>query len=311
MKTFIFPGQGSQAVGMGKALYDAFPEAKEVFQEVDDTLGQKLSKLMFEGPQDELTSTENAQPALMTASIAVIRVLEKQGGINLSDHIAFVAGHSLGEYSALCAAKTFSLKDTANLLRTRGNAMQAAVPKGQGGMAAVIGVDIDTAQSIVTDAAEADTLEIANDNAPGQIVISGSLGAIARAEAIAKEKGAKKYVQLPVSAPFHCSLIQPAADVMQGALDAVAISAPIVPLMANVTAEITSDPEAIKAQLVEQVTGRVRWTESMQHLSEKGVTEVVEIGTGKVLSGLMRRINRDIATSNLETPEDIEAYLNA
>lgn len=307
---FIFPGQGSQDVGMGKALYDSFAEAKEVFDEVDDTLGQKLSDIIFNGPIETLTETENTQPALMATSIAALRVLLKQSGKSIEDLASYVAGHSLGEYSALCAAGSLSLADTARLLRIRGQAMQQAVPAGQGGMAAIIGVDIATAQNIAEQAAGEEVCEVANDNSDGQVVISGSKSAIERGEAIAKDAGAKRYLPLNVSAPFHCSLIQPAADRMAEALAEVNVSAPAVPLIANVTAAETTDPDAIKQQLVDQVTGRVRWRETIESLAGKGVTGTVEIGSGKVLTGLTRRINKELEAVAVGSPEDIESFLS-
>jgi [acyl-carrier-protein] S-malonyltransferase len=306
---FLFPGQGSQSVGMGRELSGAFACARDVFQEVDDVLGQKLSHMMFEGPLDDLKLTENTQPALMAVSMAVMRVLEKEGGRKLADTAAYVAGHSLGEYTALCAAGAFSLADTARLLRKRGAAMQAATPVGMGSMAALLGVDMAQATEIALAAAQGDVCTAANDNAPGQVVISGHKAAIERAVAIAAEKGFKRSVILPVSAPFHCALMAPAAKVMREALAEVTMSAPSVPLIANVTAEATSDPAQIRAQLVEQVTGAVRWRESMLALKEKGISRAVEAGSGTVLAGLMKRIDKDIATISLHTPQDIEAFL--
>jgi len=305
---FTFPGQGSQAVGMGKELAEAFPEARAVFDEVDDALGEKLSTTMFEGPEDVLRLTENAQPALMASSIAVLRVLESRG-VRLVDHASFVAGHSLGEYSALCAAGTFSLADTARLLRTRGQAMQKAVPVGHGAMAALLGLDLDTARAVAEEAAQGEVCQVANDNAPGQVVVSGGLAAIERAVEVAKGKGAKRALLLPVSAPFHCSLMQPAADAMAAALAEVEMHAPVVPLVANVLATPITDPAEIRQRLVEQVTGVVRWTESITWLAGAGVTQLVELGTGKVLSGLAKRIAPDVATQSLSSPADIEAFV--
>jgi [acyl-carrier-protein] S-malonyltransferase len=305
----VFPGQGSQAVGMGRALADAFSEARHLFQEVDDALNQSLSRLMWEGPEDQLTLTENAQPALMAVSNAVIRVLETQGKWRLTDKAAFVAGHSLGEYSALAAAGAFTLADTARLLKLRGQAMQKAVPVGKGAMAALLGVEIADAKSIAEEARQSDICDIANDNASGQVVLSGDKAAIDRAIAIAAEKGFKRSVLLPVSAPFHCALMQPAADAMQAALDKADIKAPAVPLVANVTAAAVSDPATIRRQLVEQVTGTVRWRESVIAMKGLGVTSLVEVGAGKVLTGLTKRIDKDIAGVSLQTPEDIEAFL--
>jgi len=306
MRAFIFPGQGSQAVGMGSALAAASPHAREVFQEVDEALGQKLSKLMAEGPEDQLTLTANAQPAIMANAIAVLRVLEKDGGIRLADKADFVAGHSLGEYTALCAAGAFDLATTARLLRTRGNAMQAAVPVGVGAMAALLGADLDKAQSIADAAAQGEVCTVANDNDPGQVVISGHLAAIERALPLAKEMGAKRALLLPVSAPFHCPLMQPAADAMEQALAAVAIQSPFVPVYANVTAAPVADPATIRTLLVEQVTGMVRWRESVLAMQEAGVTEFVEFG-GKVLAGMVKRIAPDATTTSLVTMDDIEA----
>lgn len=306
---FTFPGQGSQAVGMGKELAAAYPEARAVFQEVDEALGQRLSAIMFEGPEDILRLTENAQPALMAVSVAVVRVLEARG-IRLADHATYVAGHSLGEYSALCAAGTFSLTDTARLLRTRGQAMQKAVPVGHGAMAALLGLDLDTARQVAAEAAQGAVCDVANDNAPGQVVVSGATAAVERAVEIAKGRGAKRALLLPVSAPFHCSLMQPAADAMAAALAEVTMNAPAVPLVANVLAAPVSDPDEIRRRLVEQVTGVVRWTETVTWLTGAGgVTHLVELGTGKVLTGLARRINGDAAATAVGTPVDIDAFV--
>lgn len=309
-KAFIFPGQGSQAVGMGKELADAFPEARLVFEEVDDALGQKLSKIIFEGPEDELRLTANTQPALMAVSMAVVRTLEKMGGFDLSKHARFVAGHSLGEYSALCAAQAFSIADTSRLLRVRGDAMQKAVPVGVGAMAAILGIDMAAATTLAQDAAQSEVCEAANDNAPGQVVLSGHAAAIDRAIALATERGFKRSVKLPVSAPFHCSLMQPAADVMRDALDKVTIKPPLMPVVANVTAESVSDPATIRKHLVDQVTGAVRWRESMLYLKNQGVTQVVECGAGAVLAGLMKRIDKDVSAVSLQTPKDVEVFLS-
>lgn len=308
---FTFPGQGSQAVGMGKDLADAYPEARAVFDEVDAALGEKLSTTMFEGPEDVLRLTENAQPALMASSIAVLRVLESRG-VSIATHAKFVAGHSLGEYSALCAAGTFSLSDTARLLRTRGQAMQKAVPVGHGAMAALLGLDLETARAVAEEAAQGEVCQVANDNAPGQVVISGATAAIERAVEIAKGKGAKRALLLPVSAPFHCALMQPAAEAMASALAEVQMNAPAVPLVANVLAAPISDPAEIRQRLVEQVTGVVRWTETVTWFAgQGGVTQLVELGTGKVLSGLAKRIAPDLATQSIGTPADIDAFVAA
>ncbi len=308
---FVFPGQGSQEVGMGQALADAFAPAREVFQEVDDALGQNLSKLMFGGPDDELRLTENAQPALMAVSIAVMRTLAAEGGFSLDGRVDYVAGHSLGEYSALAAAGAFSLGDAARLLKTRGRAMQEAVPVGEGAMAALLGLDLDVAREVAAAAAQGEVCQAANDNAPGQVVVSGHTAAVERALEIAREKGAKRAVLLPVSAPFHCSLMAPAADVMAEALEKTEISAPEVPLVANVTAESVVEPDTIRRQLVEQVTGAVRWRESVLYMKDKGVDRLVEAGAGKVLSGLARRIDRDLTGLALNGPSDIEEFLKS
>jgi len=306
---FTFPGQGSQVVGMGKDLADAFAQARDVFEEVDDALGQKLSAIMFEGPEETLRLTENAQPALMAVSVAVGRVLESMG-VRIGDHAAYVAGHSLGEYSALCAAGTFSLADTARLLRTRGQAMQKAVPVGHGAMAALLGLDLQTAQEVADAAGEGEVCQVANDNAPGQVVVSGAINAVQRALDLAKEKGARRALMLPVSAPFHCSLMQPAADAMAAALSEVEMREPIVPVVANVLAGPITDPAEIRQRLVEQVTGVVRWTESVAWMTgEGGVTHLAEIGTGKVLTGLAKRINPDASAVAVGTPADIEAFV--
>lgn len=306
MRAFIFPGQGSQAVGMGKALADASAAAREVFQEVDEALGQNLFKLMSEGPEDQLTLTANAQPAIMANAIAVLRVLEKEGGVRLAEKADFVAGHSLGEYSALCAAGALDLATTAKLLRIRGDAMQAAVPVGEGSMAALLGADLVKAQAIADAAAEGEICTVANDNDPTQVVISGARAAIERAVGLAKEHGAKRALLLPVSAPFHCPMMQPAADAMEKALAGVAIQAPLVPVYANVTAAAVSDPETIKTLLVEQVTGMVRWRESVSAMFDGGVTEFVELG-GKVLGGMVKRISPDASIVSVVSMDDIEA----
>ena len=312
-RAFVFPGQGSQAVGMGRELAGAFTEARDVFGEVDDALDQKLSALMFEGPESDLTLTENAQPALMAVSVAVVEVLRKQGGLDLARAAAFVAGHSLGEYSALCAAGTFTLADTARLLKLRGRSMQKAVPVGQGAMAALMGAELDAAQAIAAEAA-AETGKVcaaANDNAPGQVVISGDAVAVDRAIAIAATKGFKRAIKLPVSAPFHCPLMAPAADAMAEALAATALKEPSVPVVANVTASAVSDPDEIRRLLVEQVTGLVRWRESMLYIKAQGVDTVVELGSGKVLTGLAKRIDKELAGVSVQTPADIEAFLKS
>ena len=307
---FIFPGQGSQAVGMGAELAKAYAPARAVFAEIDEALGQSLSTLIWVGPEDQLTLTENAQPALMAVSLAVIRVLEAEKGLSLKESVTFVAGHSLGEYSALAAAGSLSLADTARLLKTRGQAMQAAVPVGEGAMAALLGADLSQAQELAKAASEGEVCAAANDNAPGQVVISGMRTAIERAVALAPKFGARRAVLLPVSAPFHCALMQPAAQVMQEALSKVKISAPSVPLVANVLASAVSDPEAIRARLIEQVTGMVRWRESMLYLRDQGVDSLYEIGAGRVLTGLARRFEGFEARS-VGTPEELEAAATA
>ncbi|MEO3429643.1 ACP S-malonyltransferase [Pelagibius sp. CAU 1746] len=306
---FVFPGQGSQAVGMGQALAAAFPVARHTFEEVDDALGQKLSRIMAEGPEEQLRLTENAQPALMAASLAVVRVLESEGNLSLADKAAYVAGHSLGEYSALAAAGSLQLADAARLLRRRGQAMQQAVPVGEGAMAAVLGLDLEAAQAVAEEAAQGEVCQAANDNAPGQVVLSGHAAAVERAIEIAKEKGAKRAILLPVSAPFHCSLMAPAAEVMAEALAGVEVKMPAVPLVANVTASHLSDPEEIRRKLVEQVTGMVRWRESVAYMAGQGVETLVELGAGKVLSGLSKRIDRSLSALSAETPEEVEAVL--
>jgi len=306
---FTFPGQGSQAVGMGQALAESSAHAKEVFQEVDDALNQHLSKLMWEGPIEDLTLTENTQPALMAVSVAAMRVLEKDGGLDLAAKAKFVAGHSLGEYSALATAGVFTLSDTAKLLKLRGQAMQRAVPVGEGAMAAVLGLELEDARAVAEEAAQGDVCTAANDNAPGQIVLSGSKAAIERAVVLAKEKGAKRSMLLPVSAPFHCALMEPAEREMEEALANVAMSVPSVPLVANVTASQVADPEEIRKLLVQQVTGAVRWRESVLYMGEQGVGTLVEVGAGKVLTGMARRINRDLSTHSVQGPDDIEALL--
>lgn len=296
---------------MGRELAEAFAVARLVFEEVDDALSQRLSRLMFEGPEADLTLTENAQPALMAVSLAVIRVLREQGGLRFAETVRCVAGHSLGEYSALCAVGSLSVADTARLLKLRGQAMQKAVPVGAGAMAALLGADPEIAQAIVTEAAQAtgEICAVANDNAPGQVVVSGSVAAVDRAIAIAAGKGLKRAVRLPVSAPFHCPLMVPAAQAMAEALANIDIQPPEVPLVANVTARTTSDPAEIRRLLVEQVCGMVRWRESVLFMKEQGVTNLVEVGSGKVLAGLAKRIDREIAAVSLGTPADIDAFL--
>ncbi len=308
-RAYVFPGQGSQAVGMGQELHAAFAAAREVFGEVDEALKQNLAKLMFEGPADELTLTENAQPALMAMSLAVARVLQAEAGIDIGQSCAFVAGHSLGEYSALAAAGALSLGETAGLLKTRGRAMQEAVPVGEGAMVALIGLDYEDAHAVAQDAAQGEVCEAANDNAPGQVVISGATAAVERAAALAKERGAKMAKMLPVSAPFHCALMQPAADVMEAALAKAPIAPPAVPVVANVSAEPVSDPETIRTLLVRQVTARVRWRESVMAMKDAGVETLVELGAGRVLTGLTRRIDRDLTGIAVGTPADIEEFL--
>jgi [acyl-carrier-protein] S-malonyltransferase len=313
-RAFVFPGQGSQAVGMGRELAAAFPAAREVFEEVDEALKHKLSKIMFEGPESELVLTANAQPALMAVSVAVVRVLQSEAKLDLGKHARFVAGHSLGEYSALAAARTFSLADTARLLRLRGEAMQKAVPVGTGAMAALLGLDLEAAQAVARDAAKNpegkdEVVQAANDNAPGQVVVSGAKAAVERALEIAKTKGAKRAILLPVSAPFHCALMQPAADAMAEALERTTMAPPLVPLVANVTASSVSDPQTIRDLLVKQVTAMVRWRESCLYMKGQGVTTLVELGAGKVLTGLARRIDGELSGVAVNGPADIEAFV--
>jgi [acyl-carrier-protein] S-malonyltransferase len=306
MRAFIFPGQGSQSVGMGKALADASAAAREVFQEVDEALGQHLSTLMFEGPADELTLTANAQPAIMANAIATLRVLEKEGGMKLADKADYVAGHSLGEYTALCAAGALDLATTALLLRHRGEAMQAAVPVGEGAMAALLGADLSIAQKIAEAAAQGEVCTVANDNDPSQVVISGAKAAIDRAIEMAKDYGAKRAIALPVSAPFHCPMMQPAAEAMDKALAEARIDAPLVPVFANVTAQPVSDVDTIRKLLVDQVTGMVRWRESVLNMADTGVERFVEFG-GKVLAPMVKRIVPDVDASSVITMDDVEA----
>lgn len=308
-RALTFPGQGSQTVGMGQELANEFAEARAVFEEVDAALETKLSAIMFEGPEETLRLTENAQPALMAVSMAVVRVLEAKG-VKIADIADYVAGHSLGEYSALCAAGSLSISDTARLLQTRGRAMQQAVPVGEGAMAAILGLELADVEEVAAAAGQGGVCDVANDNAPGQVVVSGAASAVERAIELAKAKGAKRAMLLPVSAPFHCSMMGPAAEVMEGALANAEIQAPVVPLVSNVLASPITDPQEIKRRLVEQVCGKVRWTESVAWLSgEGGVEELAELGTGKVLSGLARRINRDVKAVPLNTAADIEAFV--
>jgi len=308
-KAFVFPGQGSQAVGMGQALAEASPAARLVFEEVDDALSQNLTKIMFEGPDDELRLTENAQPALMAVSMAIVRVLSEEGGVSLDDKADFVAGHSLGEYSALAAAGSLILSDTARLLKLRGQSMQEAVPVGDGAMAALLGLDFNAAKEVADEASQGEVCDVGNDNAPGQVVLSGATAAIERAVGIAKEKGARRAVLLPVSAPFHCSMLAPAAEAMENALGETEIAAPSPVLVANVTASSVQDPPIIRRQLVEQVTGMVRWRESVLYMKEQGVDTLIELGTGNVLTGLARRIDRELTGRSIQSPDDIEALL--
>ena len=305
---FTFPGQGSQAVGMGKALADAFPVARAVFDEVDEALGQKLSQIMWEGPLETLTLTANAQPALMAASLAVVRVLESEASLDIARDVAFVAGHSLGEYSALAAVGSLSVADTARLLRIRGDAMQKAVPAGEGAMAAILGMEFEEAAKVAAEAAEGQVCEAANDNGGGQVVVSGHKAAVERVVALAPQRGAKRALLLPVSAPFHCSLMQPAAEVMAEALSKVTIAAPKVPLVANVHARAVTDPQEIREGLVRQVTGTVRWRECVAFMAAQGVDTFYELGSGKVLTGLAKRIAAGASAQAVGTPEDVAAY---
>ena len=307
---YIFPGQGSQTVGMGRALADQFAVAREVFDAVDAALREKLSRTIFEGPEAELTLTANAQPALMAVSLAALRVLQSEAGLDLAKAAKFLAGHSLGEYSALCAAGALTIEDAARLLRRRGAAMQAAVPVGEGAMAALIGVELAGARAIAKEAAEAAgaVCQIANDNGGGQVVLSGAKPAVERAMEISKAHGVKRAVPLPVSAPFHCALMQPAADAMREALAGATIARPVVPVVANVTAAAVDEPEAIRRLLVEQVTGTVRWRESVLFMAEAGVTKFVECGAGKVLAGLLKRIDPNVSGISVGLPTDLEAY---
>ncbi|MCU0954410.1 MAG: ACP S-malonyltransferase [Hyphomicrobium sp.] len=306
---FVFPGQGSQDVGMGRDLALTYKAAADVFAEVDEALGQKLSQIIWEGPKETLTLTENAQPALMAVSVAVMRVLEREKGFSLADKVKFVAGHSLGEYSALAAAGAFSLADTARLLRLRGQAMQKAVPVGQGAMTALLGVGIDAARKVAEAAAEGDVCQVANDNEPTQVVLSGHKSAIDRVPEAGKAFGVRRAIPLPVSAPFHCALMQPAADAMAEALAKVEVKKPAVPVVANVLAAPISDPDEIRRRLVEQVTGTVRWRECVLYMAANGITDVYEIGSGKVLSGLAGRIDKALKAMPVGTPADIDAAL--
>ncbi len=308
-RAFVFPGQGSQAVGMGVDLAEAFPTAREVFEEVDEALKQNLFRLMAEGPAEELTLTANAQPALMAVSMAVVRVIEAEGGIALADKAAFVAGHSLGEYSALAAAGSLSLADAARLLKRRGQAMQEAVPPGVGAMAAIMGMEVEAVEEVAAEAAQKQVCSAANDNAPGQVVISGHAEAVARAMELAKGRGGRRSVLLAVSAPFHCALMAPAAEVMEEALEASDLAPPGLPLVANVTAAPVETPAEIRRLLVQQVTGRVRWRESVLAMQAAGVEELVELGAGKVLSGLARRIHPDLQGLACGTPEDLDGLI--
>lgn len=309
MRAFVFPGQGAQTIGMGKALADAYPAAKAVFEEVNDALGQDLSALIWDGDIADLTLTANAQPALMATSMAAMRALEAEG--IAIDAAAFVAGHSLGEYSALAASGALSVCDTARLLRTRGAAMQEAVPVGVGAMAAVLGLDFEAVQAVAEEAAQGEVCQAANDNDPAQVVVSGHKAAVERAIEIAKAKGAKRALLLPVSAPFHCSLMAPAAEVMARALSDVEINQPAVPVVANVVAKAVTDPAEIRSLLVQQVTGSVRWRESVMYMAAQGVTEIYEIGAGKALSGMIKRIDREVTTSAVGTPDDVVSAVTA
>lgn len=307
-RAYVFPGQGSQSVGMGKALYDSFPEARAVFDAVDDALSRKLSDLIFKGPEGDLNLTENTQPALMAVSMAAVRVLEALG-VNLASSGSYVAGHSLGEYSALTAAGVLKIEDTARLLKLRGSSMQKAVPVGVGAMAAILGLEMPDVQAIASEAAGAEVCAAANDNSEGQVVVSGHKAAVERAIALASERGAKRAIMLPVSAPFHCALMEPAALAMKDALSQTDFAKPALPVVTNITAQAESDPETLRALLVDQITGTVRWRESVLWMASQGVTEIVEIGAGKVLCGLARRIDKNIVCRNIESPADIEAFV--
>jgi len=308
-RAFVFPGQGSQMPGMGQALAAAFPAARELFEEIDEALSQHLSRLMFEGPEGELMLTENAQPALLAASLAVIRVLESEAGFDIARQAAYVAGHSLGEYSALAAAGALPVAVAARLVKRRGQAMQKAVPVGEGAMAALLGLEIEAARAVAEAAAQGQVCDLANDNSPGQIVVSGHRGAVERAVGLAAEQGARRAIMLPVSAPFHCSLMRPAAEIMSEALAETVLEAPRVPLVANAAAAATSDPEQIKELLIEQTTQMVRWRESVLLFAANEVEEVVEIGAGRVLAGLVKRIDRTLSALSVGTPAEIEALV--
>ena len=308
-RALVFPGQGSQMPGMGQALAEAFPAARYLFQEVDDALSQHLARLMFEGPERELLLTENAQPALLAVSLAVVRVLEADAGFRVAQHAAYVAGHSLGEYSALAAAGTFTPAEAARLVKRRGQAMQQAVPLGEGAMAALLGLEIEAAREVAIEAAGRQVCAVANDNSPGQIVVSGHREAVERAVALAASRGARRAIMLPVSAPFHCPLMHPAAEMMAEALAETPLQRPAAPLVANVTAAVTSDPEEIKGLLVEQVTQMVRWRETVLLFRDNEVEEVVELGAGRVLAGLVKRIDRELAATSVATPAELDALV--
>ena len=308
MRAFIFPGQGSQSVGMGKTIADAFATARQVFEEVDDALSQRLSRLMWEGPESDLVLTENTQPAVMTVSLAILAVLKREAGLDLAKHARLVAGHSLGEYTALAAAGAFTIPDAARLVRLRGQAMQAAAPVGAGGMSALIGMEMDAAEAAVKEASAAGVVVIANDNAPGQIVISGEKAALEKAGEIAKTKGCKRVIPLAVSTPNHSPLLAPAGKRMREALEKITIRPPLVPVVSNVTAEETAEPDAIRRLLPEQITARVRWRESVASFRGLGVAMTVEVGGNKVLSGMVKRIDKELETVSLDSPADIEAF---